>query len=288
MHKTVLWIDDNESELAAAARMISRLDRVRLLIARSSAEAIPILRDERIDTIVTDILRRNDDGSVARDDGYEFFSQYVRPNWPGLPVIFHTKNLPGTFHIDPFAQYLSKWESEVFKSIELESRIHATAILYEAYADQGPWMRIEPRLVRVNQSFLSRLNRYSDIWQLNPSEFEQLTAEVLEKEGFEVLWIPGGSDQGIDIVAGAKDREFLIDVKLYRNAVGVELVRSVCAAATTIGYERGGRITHGGIITSSRFTREAESFRNMQRVRPLLRDGEWLRETLGKYIPARS
>jgi CheY-like chemotaxis protein len=288
MYKTVLWIDDKEAELAAALRMVGGLERVRLITAQSSSQATKILRDESIDAIVTDILRRNPDGSIARDDGYEFFTQYLRPNWPVLPVIFHTKNLPNTFRIDPFAHYLSKWNSEAFKGIELESRLHAGVLLYEAYVDQGPWRRIEPRLVRVNRSLISRLERYTDIWQLNPSELEELAGEVLEKEGFDVLWIPGGSDHGIDIIAGSADYDFLIDVKHYRNSVGVELVRSVCAAATTIGYERAGRITHGGIITSSRFTREAETFRNMQRIRPLLRDGEWLRETLSKYLPSRT
>jgi CheY-like chemotaxis protein len=288
MEKTVLWIDDKQAEIAAAARMVNGLTRVRLITAESSAQAIPILRKERVDVIVTDILRRNRDGSVAKDNGYEFFTQFIRPNWPVLPVIFHTKNLPGTFRVDAFAHYLSKWDSEVLRTAELESRIHSAALLYEAYVDQGLWIQIEPRLVRVNGSFLSRLQRYSDIWHITPNEFEQLVAELLDKEGFDVLWIPGGSDQGIDIIAGSRDHDFLIDVKRYRGAVGVELVRSVCGVATTIGYERSGRITHGGIITSSRFTHKAEAFRNMQRVRPLLRDGEWLRETLSKYIPART
>jgi len=46
-------------------------------------------------------------------------------------------------------------------------------------------------------------------------KFEQLVAELLERIGFEVLWIPGGKEKGIDIIAVSDEKDYLIDVKRY-------------------------------------------------------------------------
>ena len=64
-----------------------------------------------------------------------------------------------------------------------------------------------------------------------------------------------------------------------------ELVRSVYGVAESIAPTRPDRILHGGVITSSRFTAEAEVFQKTVRSRPLLRDGEWLKSTLQEYAP---
>lgn len=80
---------------------------------------------------------------------------------------------------------------------------------------------------------------------------------------------------------------YLIDVKRYAagNPVSVELVRSVYGVAESASSSRPGRILHGGIITSSRFTSEAKTFKQTVRRRPLLKDGEWLRTELPKFAP---
>jgi restriction endonuclease Mrr len=105
--------------------------------------------------------------------------------------------------------------------------------------------------------------------------------------GFGVLWIPGGRDGGIDIVATTHDRDFLIDVKRYKSAVpvSVELVRRVYGVAEAVASTRLDRIVYGGIITSSRFTADAEAFRTSLRRRPLMYDGQWLKEQLSAHAP---
>jgi restriction endonuclease Mrr len=130
------------------------------------------------------------------------------------------------------------------------------------------------------------------IWRhlaIIPDQFEQLVAEILEKQGFDVLWLPCGRDQGIDIVAGSKTESLLIDVKRYdpKRAVGVEIVRHVYGVAATLKDQDAGRKWRGGIITSSRFTSGASEFSRSGRVRPLLRDGNWLKNTLREYVPTR-
>jgi restriction endonuclease Mrr len=285
MSKSVLWIDDSEAERASAHRMLSGIDGIHLAIASSSKDARVILKASHVDCVVTDILRRNPDRTVSRDDGYEFFKDYIRPNWPILPVIFHTKNLPDTFEIDHHSQYLSKWESEEFKAIELEVRLNELVRLYDAFADSLAWSKIESRLVEVRSTILDSLGDPSDIWRMSPTQFEQLIAELLDKIGFKVFWVPGGSDQGIDIVAASPSSDYLIDVKRYspNNPVSVELVRHVYGVASAVQEYRHGRVVRGGIITSSRFTSGVKEFRKSVRVRPLLRDGEWLRAELRKY-----
>jgi len=139
----------------------------------------------------------------------------------------------------------------------------------------------------VNSKLLAEIGRSEDIWRLTSDQFEQLVGELLQKLGYSVKWVPGGKDGGIDIVASSPDRDYLIDVKRYRteNAVSVELVRRIYGVAESIAPDRPERILHGGIITSSRFTLEVESFQQSVRRRPLPEDGDWLREQLSKYAP---
>lgn len=285
--RTVLWIDDSLAERDAGLRILSRIDGIECILAESSGQAEAIMASRQVDCVVTDILRRNPDRSISVDDGYAFFRDRLRPKWPALPVIFHTKNLPSSFEVDSYSQFLSKWDTEEMKAIELEHRVSEAVKLYDAFAHEAIWARIEPRLVKVRDGLLNRLVRWDDVWRLNPHQFEQLVAELLDKLGFDVLWIPGGNDQGIDIVAGSRSASFLIDVKQYSrtNPVQVELVRHVYGVAAAVQQERPGEQWQGGIITSSRFTSGAKEFQRSARIRPLLKDGEWLKDVLGRYKP---
>lgn len=269
--------------------MLQHIAGVTPIVVASSVQAQEILDSEIIHAVVTDILRRNGDGSLSSDDGYSFFRGYIRKrdDLAALPVIFHTKNLPGSFQPDEYAQYLSKWESSAKKEIELEARLGASVKLYEAYADKTAWTRILPRLEEINSSLLAELKHTDEILSLTPDQFEQLVAELLSKIGFSVRWVPGGKDQGVDIVASGVTDDFLIDVKRYHpeHPVTVELVRCIYGVAEGIKPDRVGRITHGGIITSSRFTRDAYEFQRSVRTRPLLKDGEWLKSEFSKYAP---
>ncbi len=285
--KTVLWIDDSTDERTAGEGLLRQIGGITPWVAASSDDARRVLEEIHVDAVVTDILRRRSDRSISYDDGYRFFTDYLRPNFPCMPVLFHTKNLPHTFAIDEHSQYLSKWENPDKKVIELETRLADVVQLYEAFADWMTWERIEPRLVHVNSKLLEGLRSVEDVWRLTPDQFEQLVAEILERIGYSVLWVPGGKDGGIDIVASSAERDFLIDVKRYHYAhpVTVELVRSVYGVADAVALSRPHRILHGGIITSSRFTSEAKAFRNTVRRRPLLCDGEWLKSKLRQYAP---
>lgn len=290
--RTVLWIDDDPAQRSFGRRALASLAGIRCLLASSSAEAREILSATSVDALVTDILRRDSRGAPSADDGHRFVVEYVRPKWPTLPVVYHTKNLPGTFTLDPHAQLLSKWEDEALKAVELERRLADVTALYEAFADESIWARVAPRLVEIRSSIISRLRTPREALELNDFEFEQLVGEVLDRIGYSVLWVPGGRDHGIDIVASHPEIDYLIDVKRYSGVIQVELVRHVWGVAKAVEPDafptkKLGPIVRGGIITSSRFSRGAEQFRRSVRERPLLRDGDWLQTVLGRYVPCR-
>jgi hypothetical protein len=67
--------------------------------------------------------------------------------------------------------------------------------------------------------------------------------------------------------------------------VTVELVRAVYGVAAPIARDRPGRVIHGGIIISSKLTKEAEIFKQTARPRPLLCDGDWLKTQLLEHAP---
>ena len=113
MVKTVLWIDDSADERAVGEALLRKIGGITPLVAASTAEAKRVIQDIRPDAVVTDILHRRPDRSVSDDDGYRFFTDYLRPNFPTMPVVFHTKNLPQTFAADEYSQYLSKWETQI-------------------------------------------------------------------------------------------------------------------------------------------------------------------------------
>lgn len=287
MPKSVLWIDDSTDERAEGNVILRQIGGIIPISAASSQEAERVLATTHVDAVITDILRRHKDGSIGQDDGYSFFREYIRPRFPTLPVLFHTKNLPSTFQIDDHSEYLSKWDARGMKVNELEVRLADKLLLYDAHADLAAWNRIEPRLIQLNSELLGKLEALEDVWTLAPDQFEQLVGEVLIKNGYSVLWVPGGKDGGIDIVAASKERDFLIDVKRYKASrpVTVELVRAVYGVAESVAITRPERILHGGIITSSRFTKDAQEFKKTLRRRPLLHDFEWLSDQLAQFAP---
>ena len=208
MKKHILWIDDNREHRETGLRMVSDMASYTCTTVPGSGEAETVLKSERVDCIVTDIFRRERDGAVAGDDGYAFFTDFIRLRFPEMQVVFHTKNLPGSFQTDEHSWYLPKWDEEAIKAVSLEQLIGKFNI-YDSSAHFPIWKMIEPRLIKIQTDILGSLRNPDEIWTMPPDQFEQLVSELLQKMGFRVLWLPGGRDQGIDIVAVADDLEFI-------------------------------------------------------------------------------
>jgi hypothetical protein len=113
----------------------------------------------------------------------------------------------------------------------------------------------------VNNSLVEKVNNNPGLmYQMTPRNFEELVAELLEREGFKVNLTKQTRDGGKDIFVAQKNRlgNFLyyVECKQYapENPVGVNLVRELYG---TISADRA---TAGLLVTSSYFTSDAISF----------------------------
>ena len=67
--KTILWIDDAVDERQVGAGILHRIGGLTAELAASSDDAKRVLEAKHVDAVVTDILRRNSDRSISKDDG---------------------------------------------------------------------------------------------------------------------------------------------------------------------------------------------------------------------------
>ena len=117
------------------------------------------------------------------------------------------------------------------------------------------------RVRAISDALIARLAREPRLmYELDWRKFEELVAELYDREGYDVELTRGSRDSGVDIYAihRAPYASFLtvIDCKKYhaRHPVGVELVRQLRSAA-------GDHRAHMGVIaTSSYFTKGAKEY----------------------------
>ncbi|EGR1985738.1 TPA: hypothetical protein GRI96_24815 [Vibrio parahaemolyticus] len=135
----------------------------------------------------------------------------------------------------------------------------------------------------VNDEMLERI--YSDplkMHSLSPRQFEELTAELLYRQGYEVELTPASGDGGVDIYAAKKDGVgkflYLVECKKYspRNKVGVNIVRSLH------GVVQHKRANAGLVVTTSTFTKGAREFQSDIKYQLQLADYMALHEWIDK------
>jgi restriction system protein len=113
----------------------------------------------------------------------------------------------------------------------------------------------------TNSAILDMLKKQPELaWKLPSRKFEEIVAEILDKQGYEVTLTPASKDGGFDIYAARKEGLgkflYLVECKRYAptNKVGVEIVRSL------YGVIQAQRATAGAIVTTSFFTSGAKEF----------------------------
>jgi len=152
----------------------------------------------------------------------------------------------------------------------------------------------ESRLIRldvVNIALYKALLEHPELLRvLNWRVFEKLLADILKSLGFTIELQSGTKDGGIDLFAIKKDNilgeyRYLIQVKRYKNKVGVEPVRQLLFLHSHY------RATKSCIATTAEFTRGAWQLANQYPWQLELRDVEgvmdWLKlakklRTLGR------
>lgn len=137
----------------------------------------------------------------------------------------------------------------------------------------------------VNETVIERvLQEPSVLYSVSPRTFEQIVAELLSRQGYDVQLTPPSKDGGFDMYAAKRDGLgeflFLVECKQYapEHRVGVHVVRSLHGVLTLE------RATAAAIVTTSYFTKGAREFQS--KVQHELKLHDYV--TLRKWVESRS
>jgi restriction system protein len=141
----------------------------------------------------------------------------------------------------------------------------------------------------VNRSLVEEVRKDArHVYELSSRQFEELVAEVLAGQGYDVTLTPPSGDGGFDIIAVRNDAlgklRFLVECKRYdpANRVEVGIVRSL------YGVVQQQQATAGVVVTTSYFTRGARDFQAKVEHQMALRDYAelqgWLAAAVGSEV----
>lgn len=151
--------------------------------------------------------------------------------------------------------------------------------------DDKSYREIVTQISEVSDELLSRLSENPELLHaLSPRKFEEVIAEILHRQGFEVSMTPFSRDKGIDIYAASKNTLgtflYVVQCKKYapNRPVGVELVRQL------YGVVQVAKVTAGIIATTSHFTKGAKELQSQLLYQMSLKDyieiQAWLKSVL--------
>jgi len=157
--------------------------------------------------------------------------------------------------------------------------------------------QIDRRIVLVgsaiSQRLIQRLARQPDgMYSLGPRQFEELVAELLSKQGFDVATTASTRDGGKDIIVRCStalgDQVYYVECKRYApdRPVGVSLVREL------YGVVQSERVTGGILATTSYFSSDAVTFQSRVPFQLSLRDKSdithWLERAAAGSLASKS
>lgn len=129
--------------------------------------------------------------------------------------------------------------------------------------EDSPPDSIIERVAVVNDQLLERIKKDPKLmYGLSPRKFEELVAELLYKQGFEVELTPATRDGGFDIYAAKIESIgkflYLVECKRYTppKKVGVQVIRSLH------GVVQKEQANAGIVVTSSYFTSDAKELQS--------------------------
>ena len=134
----------------------------------------------------------------------------------------------------------------------------------------------------INDELLTRLKSDPELLRsLSPRKFEEVVAELLEKQGYTVELTPASGDGGFDMYAAKHEALgqflYLVECKRYTppNKVGVQVVRALH------GVVQQKQATSGVIVTTAFFTKGAKEFQHELKHQLQLHDYIELQKWLG-------
>lgn len=216
------------------------------LQGRADYLEIPPFSNEEIDSIIKKAF--NQERNINFDEFYNYFDNNLRSILTALNYYRHSNFEKGIDFIDFLNRPIKQSGLIDINGNPLSSETSETKIITQT-------------IEVVNDSLIERVNNNPGlIYQMTPRNFEELVAELLEREGFKVNLTKQTRDGGKDIFVAQKNHlgNFLyyVECKQYapENPVGVNLVRELYG---TISADRA---TAGLLVTSSYFTKDAISF----------------------------
>ena len=182
-----------------------------------------------------------------------------------VPVAIYTHyssevRLDSLDHADGFFGVFDKSDGPYQLITEMRSRLLSVPGLVAA--DGKPLLpdSIEqaPLIVKFRHTSEETLKLFAAdpelLYKLTPRQFEEVTADIFERNGFEVVLTPAGSDRGVDIYAARHDilgsLLYVVECKRYTPPyrVGPALVRQLR------GVVDRERASCGVLVTTSTFT----------------------------------
>ena len=128
-------------------------------------------------------------------------------------------------------------------------------------------------VTEVNDEIIAMLRLHPEqLWSLPPRKFEELVAELLVRQGYDVQLSPPIKDGGVDIYVAKRDSLgsflYLVECKRYTppHKVGVEIIRAL------YGVVQQTRANAGIIATTSLFTSGVREFQREVKHQLHLRD----------------
>jgi restriction system protein len=137
--------------------------------------------------------------------------------------------------------------------------------------DQRPSSNLVLRIQAFSDDLIAVLAERPELMrELSPRRFEELVAELYQRQGFEIELTPETRDGGVDLYV-VRHESFgrvvtAVECKRWTSAVGVEIVRQL------YGVVEHEDLNAGVLVTTSRFTRDAQEFRAKHRLRLALQD----------------
>jgi transcriptional regulator with XRE-family HTH domain len=142
-------------------------------------------------------------------------------------------------------------------------------------------------LVLANDALLRHLERHpTDLHRLSPREFEELVAEALTRQGYDVSLTPIARDGGKDMFVASHSALggalYVVECKKYAadRPVGVGVVRQLH------GVVQAERLTGGIVATTSHFSQDAREFTTKVKYQLSLADfadvRSWIRTALAR------
>jgi restriction endonuclease Mrr len=180
------------------------------------------------------------------------FPQHIKPT--GLELLY--QSLKTSEAAKSWSEVISNFQNDKTENEEIKNLI-ITEFNFEDEVKNNSKLHFQ---VINESSLIERLiadiyNNNRNLYNLKPRQFEELVAELLRNNGFEVQLTKQTRDNGYDIIAiqnmnKLNPIKFLVECKLYGEdkPIGINTIRSFCDVVNREGANR------GIIVTSSYFS----------------------------------